>query len=66
MLISNFLEYSSNYSNTKSSLWLYSKDEATNFKVDIGNDATFKSFMYKTKLVEKQRLTLHQIITMEF
>ena len=49
MLISNFLEYSSNYSNTKSSLWLYSKDEATNFKADIGNDAAFKSFMYKTK-----------------
>ena len=27
----NMLEYSSNYSDTTSSLWFYSKDESTNF-----------------------------------
>ena len=27
----NLIEYSSNYSETTGSLWLYSKDEATNF-----------------------------------
>ena len=31
----NLLEYSSNYSNTTNSLWFYSKDESTNFNVDI-------------------------------
>ena len=28
-----------------------SKDEATNFNVDIANDNNFKSFKYKVKLV---------------
>ena len=35
MLIYNFLENSSNYSETIGSLWFYSKDEATNFDVNI-------------------------------
>ena len=50
----NLLEYSSNYSDTTSSLWFYSKDEATNFNADIthnNNDRNFKSFGYKAKLL---------------
>ena len=47
----NLIEYSSNYSETTGSLWLYSKDEATNFNEDIANDNNFKSFMYKAKLL---------------
>ena len=30
---------------------MYSKDEATNFYVDIANDNKFKSFKYKAKLL---------------
>ena len=44
------IEYSSNYSETTRSLWFYSKDEATNFNVDIVNDNNFKSYKYKAKL----------------
>ena len=44
-------EYSYKYSDTAGSLWFYSKDKATNFNANIGNNAAFKSFMYKTKLV---------------
>ena len=47
----NFVENSSNYSEIKGSLWFYSKDEATNFSADIGNDDIFKSFKYKAKLL---------------
>ena len=47
MSMYNLIEYSSNYSETTASLWLYSKDEATNFHGDIAN---FKSFKYKAKL----------------
>ena len=50
MLIQNFLEYSSNYSDTAGSLWFCSKDEATNFNADIDNN-DFKSLLYKTKLI---------------
>ena len=52
MAIYNLLEYSSNYSDTACSLWFYSKDEATNFNANIEDTNTFKSFSYKTKLVE--------------
>ena len=38
MPIYNLTEYSSNYSETKGSLWFYSKDEATNFDADIANN----------------------------
>ena len=34
----NLIEYSSNCSETTGSLWLNSKDEATNFDADIAND----------------------------
>ena len=50
------LEYSSNYSDTTGSLWFYSKDGATNFNNDIGNSNGFKSFIYKTKLLETVKL----------
>ena len=48
----NLIEYSSNYSETTGSLWFYSKDEATNFNVDIANSNNFKTFVYKDKLLE--------------
>ena len=35
MPMQNVIEYSSNYSETIESLWFYSKDEATNFNVDV-------------------------------
>ena len=50
MSMYNLREYSSNYSETAGSLWVYSKDEATNFNADIANDDNFKSFKYKAKL----------------
>ena len=37
----NLIEYSSNYSDTKRSLWFYSKDEAANFNADIANNINF-------------------------
>ena len=46
----NLIKFSSNYSETRGSLWFYSKDEATNFNADIANTNDFKSFMYKAKL----------------
>ena len=51
MLIYNLIEYSSNYSEIIGSLWFYSKDEATNFNVDIENTDDFKSFKDKAKLI---------------
>ena len=51
MSMYNLIEYSSNYSETTGSLWFYSKDEATDFNAVIGNDNSFKSFEYKTKLL---------------
>ena len=47
------LKYSSNYSETTGSLWFCSKDEATNFKNDIGVTNNFKSFKHKTKLLRE-------------
>ena len=47
----NLLQYSSNYSDTTGSLWFHSKDEATDFNVNIANNVVFKSFMYKATLV---------------
>ena len=47
----NLIECSSNYSKTTGSLWLCSKDEATNFNADIDNYNNFKSFKYKSKLL---------------
>ena len=47
----NLIEYSSNYSEIIGSLWFYSKDEATNFNIDIENTDDFKSFKDKAKLI---------------
>ena len=44
-------EYSLKYSETTSSLWFYSKDEATNSNADNSNDNNLKSFEYKAKLL---------------
>ena len=41
------VEYSYNYSETRGSLWFYSKDEAISFNTDIANDGNIKSFKYK-------------------
>ena len=51
MLMYNLLEYSSYYSGAIGSLWLYSKDEATNPHNDIVNTDAFRSFKYKDKLL---------------
>ena len=45
-------EYSPNHSKVTGSLWIYSKDEATNFNADTANDIDFTSFEYKAKLLE--------------
>ena len=46
------IEYSSDYSETTGSLWLCSKDKATDFSADIANTHNFKSFKYKAKLLK--------------
>ena len=38
------IEYSSNYSEKTGDLWIYSKNEANNFNVDIANTNSFKYF----------------------
>ena len=52
MLIYNLLEYSSNYSNTKGSLWFYSEYEEANINAIIEDNDNFKSFKYKNKLIK--------------
>ena len=47
------LEDSSNYFQTTSSLWFYSKGEETNFDADIGDNNKLKSFEYEAKIFEK-------------
>ena len=44
------IEYSK-YSDTTGSLWICSKDEATNFKANKRKSNDFKSFEYKPKLL---------------
>ena len=44
----NVIEYSSNYSETTGSLWLYSNNEATDFNNNIANTNDFKSFKYES------------------
>ena len=56
MPIYNLLGYSSNYSDTRRSLWFYSKGEASNFNVNVANSAAFKYFMYKAKLIEETKV----------
>ena len=48
----NLIEHSSNYSEKEGSLWFYSKEESTNFNVDIATTNNSKSFMHKAKLLE--------------
>ena len=47
MPMKNLIEYSSNHSETRGSLWFYSKDEAANIDADIANTDEFKSFKCK-------------------
>ena len=47
----NFIEYSSNYSETTGSLWSYSKNEAISSNSDIANHDNFKIFKCKAKLL---------------
>ena len=49
----NLIEYSSNYFGATWNLWFYSKDEATNFNVDIAKNNDFKYLEYKAKLLGK-------------
>ena len=67
MSMYNLIECSSNYSETKGSLWFYSKDETTNFNADIADTDNFKSFEYKAKLLRNttQKLRLIMLL-MEF
>ena len=54
MTMRNLLEYSLVYSDTASSLWFFSKDEATNFNADIVYNNTvnnFKSFDYRANIL---------------
>ena len=51
MLMYKLIEQSSNYSETRGTLWFHSKDEATNFNADIANTDNFKSFKYEVKLL---------------
>ena len=53
MSMHNLIEYSWNYSETVGRLWFYSKDEATNFNVDIAYTSNLKSFKCKTNLLAK-------------
>ena len=50
----NLLECNSNYSDTTSRLWFYSKDEATNVDNNIANTSNFKSLIlnFKAKLLK--------------
>ena len=43
----NLIDYSSNYSYIKSSLWFYSEDGATNFDANVENNGNFTSFKDK-------------------
>ena len=58
MTINNLIEYGSNFSQINESLWFYTKDEPTNFDAYIAKTNDFKSFKYKSKLLEN---TLAQI-----
>ena len=51
MSIYNLIEYSSCYSETTGSLWLYSKNEASDFNNNIADTDNFKSFKHKAKLL---------------
>ena len=48
----NLIEYSSNYSKTKGSLWFYSKDEVNNFNASIANDDNFEPWNFWTTVAK--------------
>ena len=54
MSMYNLIEYSSNYSETTGSIWFYSKDEATDFNINLENTDDFKSFNYTAKLLQME------------
>ena len=58
----NLLEYSSNYSDTTSSLPFYSKDEVNNFGNVIANTNAFKSFKCKAKLIGSTVAAANEIL----
>ena len=45
------LEYSSNHSDMRGSLWFFSKDEVTNFSADIADNNALKSFKHNAILL---------------
>ena len=51
MSVYNLVQYISNYSETTGSLWLYSKNEPTDFNNNIADTDNFKSFKHKAKLL---------------
>ena len=51
VIMHNFLEYSSHYSDTSGSLQFYLKDEATKFNANIEDDNNFKFPKYQAKLL---------------
>ena len=51
MSVYNLVQYSSNYSEATGSLWLYSKNEPTDFNNNIADTDNFKSFKHKAKLL---------------
>ena len=52
MSVYSVIEHRSYYSKKTRSLQFYSKDEATNLNGNVTNTDNFKSFKYKTKLLE--------------
>ena len=57
MLLHNLLECCSNYSDTTGSLKFYSKDEATNFDIDIADGIFSNHLSTKLNYYQKQLLT---------
>ena len=56
MSMSSLIEYSSNYSETAGGLWIYSKDERTNFNADIGNNNNLNFLNIRVNYEEKLKL----------
>ena len=52
ILMYNLIEYTWNYSDATESLLFYFKGETTSFDLDFVGNNTFKSFEYKTKLLQ--------------
>ena len=66
MSVYNLIQPSSNYSETTCSLWFYSKDETTNFNLNIVNDNICKYLEYKAKLLENTKTdNVNEILKMQ-